>query len=416
MTKINSPQSVGASSSSSNFQSLVEVSGDQTLNQTNPPKQSGFKCKLQVMGQRLRGALAFVMPGLKSSKNTRVPVPNEASSAGKVGRQSVDFGRLVRLNAFPKEAEDIFARNDLAQLENFKSKIDKEIEYLQAIAINFESDGEGDKYVKGEIETGGKSLKDLSRKCEAYLLAPEKDLTRETLDRSMYDKVYLMRILSTEGSQLKKVWTDTAEKAYTDESTEFMREFGCVINVGVTTEPQEYPTLDGYIDQLKAALKEDWDSKIPSNLKNLETLADKFVKVGSQFGLNVSGGDKSLVVDNLKVLRSLYQEENSNDEVSISGGSRHDSIEQNDESSNSFASLDPTEISFSEESVQPIDESSGPTKDPFSTAVDGLIKGYVSILNTIHRDFMSNMKVHEDFKESLREQNRVDLFWFGRAF
>ncbi|WP_444913861.1 hypothetical protein [Microbulbifer sp. TRSA007] len=406
--KINSSQSVGASSSSSSFQSFVEVSGDQTLNQANRPKQSGFKRKLQVVGQRLRGGLALVVSGLKSNKNNRVSIPNEVDSAGKVGRQSVDFGRLVRLPELHKEAEDILGGNDLAQLKNFKSKIDKEIEYLQSIAINFESDGEGNKYVKGEIETGGKSLKDLSRKCEAYLV-PEKDLIQHTLDRSRSDEVYFMRILSTEGSQLNKVWTNAAQKAYTYDTAIFLREFARVINVGVTTEPQEYLTLKGYLDQLYDALIEGLYSGDDSNLVNLENFADKVLKAGSKDEINVSGGEKKRVIDGLKLLRSLYQEKGLNNQDSASGSSQRNSKEQSNKDLDSLVSVDLSEIDFSDESSVATVKSSDSIDDSVFKAIDNVLEGCDDIVKEIYVTFVRNMNTNGKLQESLQEQNRGDL-------
>ncbi|WP_413662037.1 hypothetical protein ACG1BZ_12215 [Microbulbifer sp. CNSA002] len=438
MGKIN--QSV-ANSSASSFQSLVTVSDDQKLNQTNPPKPSGFKHKLQVVAQRLHGGLAFVVPGLKSNKNTRVPIPNEASSAGKVGRQPVDLGRLVRLDDFSKKAEDILEeKKDLAQLKNLKSKIDKEIEYFQSIATNFELDGEGDVYVMGEIKKGLESLKGLAGKCEGNIyelvrniideetyevcVEPKKDLTQGALNRSRLDEVYFMRILSTEGSQLNKVWTNVAHKTFTSESTNFLREFGRVINIGVTTEPQEYPTLDEYLLDLYDALTNGLYLGDDETLKNLELIAKEFVETddGEKFvftleqaeksnpnTLNISGEQRRRVVDGLKNLRSLYPGKSPNNQDSASGSSQRGSKEKNEKDLDSLSSLAPSEGGVSDKLSVATVKSSGSIDDTVSTAINNVLGGYLDIVNEIYSTFMKGANIKEGLEDILQEQNRADL-------
>ncbi|WP_444933266.1 hypothetical protein [Microbulbifer sp. JTAC008] len=398
MTKINSSQSVDASSSSSSFQSLVEVSGDQTLNQDNSTKQSGFKRKLQVVGQRLRGGLALLVSGLNRNKNNRVPTPNEVNSAGKAGGLPVDLGQLVQLSELHKEAEEALgsSSNDLVQLRNFKSIVDREIEYLQLNVINLGSNGDGDKYLIGEMGRVGDSLKDLSRKYEAYLV-PEKDLIQHTLDRTRVDNVYFMRVLSTRDSQLNEIFTITADNSATDESTEFLREFGRAISVGVTTEPQKHETLDGYLKDLKAAMLEDFRSGKDSNLKSLEALGDKFVKYEDQgqswlvvpgsenkYCLNVSDKEREGVLNNLEKLRNLYQEKTQNNQISVS--------------------IEDDKAGLSDGSIVETGEPSTSIEDAAVGVIDDLLLGYKEVVKNIYSTFFKNESVAQALEDVLEEK------------
>ncbi|WP_444913862.1 hypothetical protein [Microbulbifer sp. TRSA007] len=145
--------------------------------------------------------------------------------------------------------------------------------------------------------------------------APEKDLTQQNLDRSMNDEVYFMRLLSTEGSQLKEHWMNVGKKTLTQDSTEFLQEFGRAINVGDTTGAQEYPTIDLYINRAKAVVLEELESgkRENSRLETFEAIAKKYIEVDDDCGfdfsnvnakptLNISGGDRSLVLDGFRDL------------------------------------------------------------------------------------------------------------------
>ncbi|WP_444927885.1 hypothetical protein ACJJI4_09560 [Microbulbifer sp. TRSA002] len=150
--------------------------------------------------------------------------------------------------------------------------------------------------------------------------APEKDLTQQNLDRSMNDEVYFMRLLSTEGSQLKDHWMTVGEKTFTQETIEFLQEFGRAINVGDTTGAQEYPTIDLYINRAKAVVLEELKSGKNSSLETFKTIAKKYIEPDANYGfgfgfesdeadlkptLNVSWEERSLVVDGFKELKDL---------------------------------------------------------------------------------------------------------------
>ncbi|WP_226648350.1 hypothetical protein [Microbulbifer variabilis] len=234
------------------------------------------------------------------------------------------------------------------------------------------------------------------------------DLTQVNLDRSKVDALYFMGVLSTDGSRLKRVWTDFAEESCNYDSTNFLQKFGRVLSVGVVTdiERQKDPTLEKCMDKFKADILEDWRNKdyvkLNEKLRDLESLDNEYLRQDGENSLNLSFELRDCVVNNFSELKNIFvtaSENNSHAPVNSESSSKTKKFDKGLDAIDDLRSITFAAESFSDKPVEATDK-------VFSEVIDRLFKGYKDVIYEIHGTLRRNIDVdsRDMFKESLNKQ------------